>query len=264
MHMPDGLSAPVKERYWEIDAIRGFSLLAMIVFHTIFILGVFNLINGGVWIWICGYIPLGTSVFVIISGVALILRHGRMAGKPRGQYYLAIVKRGIEVIVIGIAIALSGSLLIKMFIGDGNYMYFNFLQMMGVCMILCIPFLWLGKWNFIPAVFFILLGRFLYTISGPAWLMIFGVIPPDFFPRDFFPIFPWLGVMLLGVSIGSILYPKGYRRFQLRPAGKIGATLAQIGKYPLQVYIVHIPLVGLTIIHILIIAGILGFSLGSF
>jgi uncharacterized membrane protein len=186
-----------------------------------------------------------------------------MSGKPRGQYYLAIVKRGIEVIFIGIAVALLGSLLIKIFIDDGNYMYFNFLQMMGVCMILSIPFLSLGKWNIIPAVFFILLGSFLETISGPAWLMIFGVIPPDLFPRDFFPIFPWLGVMLLGVSIGSILYPQGYRRYHIRPAGKIGTTLAQIGKYPLQVYVVHIPLVGLTIIHILIIAGLLGFSLGS-
>jgi len=261
--MPEGQPARVEERYWEIDAIRGLSLLAMIVFHTIFILGVFNIINGSVWIWICSYIPFGTSVFVIISGAALILRHGRMSGKPRGQYYLAIVKRGIEVIFIGIAVALLGSLLIKMFIDDGNYMYFNFLQMMGVCMILCIPFLSLGKWNFIPAIFFILLGGFLETISGPVWLMIFGVIPPDFFPRDFFPIFPWLGVMLLGVSIGSILYPRGYRRYHIRPAGKIGTTLAQIGKYPLQVYVVHIPLVGLTIIHILIIAGLLGFSLGS-
>jgi uncharacterized membrane protein len=261
MQMPE-LSAPVKERYWEIDAIRGLSLVAMIVFHTIFILGVFHIIDGGVWIWICSYIPIGTSVFVIISGVSLILRHGRMSDKPRGKYYLAIVKRGVEVFFIGVCVALIGSILIKLFINDGNYMYFNFLQMMGVSMILSIPFLRLGKWNIIPALFFMFLALFLKTLTGPIWLMPLGIIPADFFPRDFFPIIPWLGVMLLGVAIGSVLYPKGYRRFHIRSAGKIGSTLSTIGKYPLQVYIVHIPFIGLTLIHILIILRIFGITVG--
>ena len=51
--MDDVCPAPVKERYWEIDAIRGFSLLAMILFHTVFLLGVFHIINvdvlAGAW-----------------------------------------------------------------------------------------------------------------------------------------------------------------------------------------------------------------------
>ncbi len=260
--MDEGCPAPVKERYWEIDAVRGFSLLAMIFLHTIFLLGVFHIVDVEVWLGLYIYLPLGTSIFVIISGVALVLRHGRMLGQPRRAYYIAILKRGIEIILIGLVVSVIASLLILVFISDGRYMYFNFLQMMGLSMILCLPFLRFGKWNQIPAVFFILLGLFLETIKGPAWLMVFGILPPDLFPRDFFPIFPWVGVMLLGVCLGALLYPNGIRRYHLRLAGKLGQVLALIGRYPLQIYLVHIPLIGTILLIIVVLSGLCGFPIG--
>ena len=69
--MPEQM--PKRERYWEIDAVRGISLIGMILFHTIFVLGVFSIINVSVWEWVCNYIWLGTSIFVIISGMAAII-----------------------------------------------------------------------------------------------------------------------------------------------------------------------------------------------
>jgi uncharacterized membrane protein len=252
----------VKERYWEIDAIRGFSLLAMILFHTVFLLGVFHIINVDVWLGLGVYLPLGTSVFVVISGTSLILRHGRMLDKPRRAYYMAILKRGLEIMLIGLGVSVIASLLVLVFISDGRYVYFNFLQMMGLSMILCIPFLRFGKWNLISAVFFIMLGLFLETISGPAWLMVFGILPPDLFPRDFFPVFPWVGVMLFGVFLGALLYPNGIRRYNIRSAGMIGRGLAVIGRYPLQIYLVHIPVIGTVLIGIVVLSSLLGFPIG--
>ncbi|WP_319378613.1 heparan-alpha-glucosaminide N-acetyltransferase [uncultured Methanocorpusculum sp.] len=260
--MDDVCPAPVKERYWEIDAIRGFSLLAMITFHTIFLLGVFHIINVDVWLGLGAYLPLGTSVFVIISGTSLILRHGRMLDKPRRAYYMAILKRGLEIMLIGLGVSVIASLLILVFITDGRYVYFNFLQMMGLSMILCIPFLRFGKWNLISAVFFILLGLLLETVSGPTWLMAFGIIPPDFYPRDFFPVFPWVGVMLFGVFLGSLLYPNGIRRFNFPSAGKIGEGLAVIGRYPLQIYLAHIPAIGTGLLLLVVISGLMGCPIG--
>lgn len=262
MHMDDVCLAPVKERYWEIDAIRGLSLLAMILLHTIFLFGVFHIMDVDVWLGLGSYLPFGTSVFVIISGTSLILRHGRMLDQPRRAYYTAILKRGIEIILIGVCVSVIASLLILIFINDGRYMYFNFLQMMGLSMILCIPFLRFGKWSLVPAIFFILLGLIFETVKGPAWLMIIGILPPDFIPRDFFPVFPWAGVMLLGVFFGSLLYPNGIRRYYLRPAGKIGQFLAVIGRYPLQIYLIHVPVIGAVLLIIVVISGLCGFPIG--
>ncbi|HJJ47809.1 MAG TPA: heparan-alpha-glucosaminide N-acetyltransferase [Methanocorpusculum sp.] len=253
---------PTRPRYWEIDAVRGISLIGMILFHTVFVLGIFSIINVSVWDWVCSFLWLGTSIFVIISGVSLVLRHGRMEGSPRKAYYLAIVKRGVQVLLIGMAIALICSLFIYFFIQDGRYMFFNFLQMMGWSMIICIPFLKLGKWNFIPAIIFILLGLFLNTITGPPWLMPFG-ITPEIMPRDWFPLLPWTGIMLLGAALGSVFYPKGVRRFSFPDAGRIGRVFAKIGRYPLQIYIIHLPALILVIGLVVIITSALGCPVGS-
>lgn len=126
MHMDDVCPAPVKERYWEIDAIRGFALLAMIILHTVFLLGVFHIIDTEVWLGLYVYLPLGTSVFVIISGAALVLRHGRMAGRPRRAYHFAILKRGVEIFLIGVGVSVVASLLILLFINDARYTVLQF------------------------------------------------------------------------------------------------------------------------------------------
>lgn len=260
--MAEPAVTPLKERYWEIDAVRGISLIGMIIFHTIFVLGVFHIIDVSVWEWICNYIEFGTAVFVVISGAALVLRHARMADKPRKEYYLAIVKRGVEIVVIGIIVAVICSAAVHFFIGDGRYVYFNFLQMMGVCMLLSIPFLRFGKWTIIPAILIFILGLFLETLPGPAFLMPLGILPDGFMPRDYFPFVKWLGVMLFGVALGSLLYPNGFRRFSFPKAKTLGRTFAKIGKYPLQIYLIHLPVIGAIVLLVVIISTALGFPIG--
>lgn len=251
------------ERYWEVDAIRGVSLIGMVIFHLISLLVIFHMIvSFEFYASLTPYVHLGTSIFVIISGVALILRYGRMAGKPLREYHLAIIKRGLLVFFIGLMIAVVGSILIHFFIGDGRYMYFNFLQMMGLSMILCIPFLRIGKWSIIPALFFILLGFFMGTINGPEWMMIFGIYPTSLYPRDFFPLLPWFGVMLLGVWIGSVIYPKGVRTYKIREPKKFGSLIATIGKYPLEIYLLHIPILFALLWIIMTIAHLAGIPFG--
>ncbi|MDU9376157.1 hypothetical protein McpSp1_07490 [Methanocorpusculaceae archaeon Sp1] len=255
------------ERYWEIDAIRGIALIGMIVFHLISLMVIFHMSLTLDWYYeVCQYIHLGTSVFVIISGVALVLRYGRMTGKPKREYYVAILKRGLEIFFIGVAIALVGSLAIHFVIGDGNYMLFNFLQMMGLSMILCIPFLWLGKWNFIPAAVLIWIGlsfKTVYASAGFLWFLPFGILPEGmFYPRDYFPLLPWVGVMLLGVAIGSVLYPLGVRRFRMPDAGMFGKFLALVGKYPLEIYLLHIPILFGILYLIMIVSYVIGMPWG--
>lgn len=251
------------ERYWEVDAVRGIALIGMIFFHFISIMVILHMTIPFEWYAsMTPYAHLGTSIFVIISGVSLVLRHGRMEGKTDKAYYLAIVKRGGQVFLIGIIIAVIASLLIHVIVGDGRYMYFNFLQMMGLSMILCIPFLKLGKWSFIPAVFFILLGFYLQTLQGPEWLMAFGIYPASLYPRDYFPLFPWAGVMLLGVAAGSVVYPKGLRSYTIREPKPFGRFLALVGKYPLEIYLLHLPIIFAVLWVIMTVSHLIGMPWG--
>jgi uncharacterized membrane protein len=76
----------------------------------------------------------------------------------------------------------------------------------------------------------------------------------DFYSVDYFPVFPWFGVILVGMSLGSQLYP-GYRRripvpdFSRSP---FVIALAFLGRNSLAIYLVHQPV----IIAILCLAGI--------
>jgi len=249
----ESISTRTHERYWEIDSLRGFLIAGMIIFHTIFLLGIIGFISTGIWeSIICGdiipgirfeLIHLGTSLFVITCGLSLVLRLKRMEGLSRRTYNLAALKRGLIVLALGIGVAIVANIIIHFFIG-GEFMYFNFLMMMGVCMILAIPFVRLGKWNFIIGPLFILLGFFLSTINGPIGLLPFGIIPDGFFPRDYFPIFPWLGIMITGIAIGSVLYPNGNRKIEISNPNIIGRFLSVLGRKSLIIYLAHIPIIG--------------------
>ncbi|HJK58944.1 MAG TPA: heparan-alpha-glucosaminide N-acetyltransferase [Methanocorpusculum sp.] len=253
------------ERYWEVDAVRGISLIGMIIFHITSLMVIFHMIFTLDWYYeVCRYIHLGTSIFVIISGVALVLRYGRMAGHSKREYHVAILKRGIEIFLIGIAIAVIASVAIHFFVRDGNYMLFNFLQMMGISMIICIPFLWLGKWNIIPAAILIWAGFAIKSIhTGPIWLLPLGVLPDGmFYPRDYFPLLPWVGVMLLGVAIGSVLYPSGVRRFHIPDAGSLGKAFALVGRHTLAIYLLHLPIIAAILYVIMAVSNALGMPFG--
>ena len=70
---------------------------------------------------------------------------------------------------------------------------------------------------------------------------------------DYEPIFPWFGLVLIGMGLGEYLYPDGLRRFTLPQIPAVFMQpLAFLGRHSLIIYLVHQPLI------ILIIAAVTG------
>ncbi len=65
------------------------------------------------------------------------------------------------------------------------------------------------------------------------------------YTQDYFPLFPWFGVLLLGVGLGNVFYPGGKRGFTIREPGMVGEVIAKIGNgaVTLFIYLVHIPVI---------------------
>ena len=70
------------ERYWEVDAIRGIALIGMIVYHLLACMVIFHMIvEDAEFLTYYGTINIASASFVLIAGVALILRHARKKGE---------------------------------------------------------------------------------------------------------------------------------------------------------------------------------------
>jgi uncharacterized membrane protein len=100
------------------------------------------------------------------------------------------------------------------------------------------------KYNLVWGLLFIITGYFLTMINGPAWLLPFGIHPATFWSVDYEPVFPWTGIVLIGMGIGEYLYPGGVRKYAIPSIPSFFVQpLAFLGKHSLMIYLIHQPLI---------------------
>ena len=235
-------------RFWEIDLMRGLAIVLMVVFHLLYDLNYFIGygfdLNSGLWM----YVGRSAAIlFILLSGISLSLSFSRtIILKNTGQkVYLKYLKRGCRIFSWGMVI----TFMTWLFLGKG-VIVFGILHFIGVSIILAYPFLrFRDSKNFLTGVVIVLLGLYLgnFTFDSP-WLLWLGLRPHDFYTLDYFPICPWLGVTLIGVSAGNFLYHGYTRRFNIREVSsylpvRLGCM---VGKNSLSIYLIHQPvLIGL-------------------
>ena len=220
------------ERYYEVDAVRGIALIFMVLYHILFCLYFFGIID-----WFNPSVVSGApiaSVFILVAGLSLVLANR----KPLG-----LAKRGIELIAFGMIITA-----VTWIVYPHGFVVFGILHMIGVGTILSIPFLSEKvKW-YIPAVFGILiidLSFFLEGHTGSLLLLPFGLPYAGFVSLDYEPLIPWFGVMLLGLACGKLLYPSGRCRLLsgLSSMPSLLRPICFVGRHTLIIYMLHVPVI---------------------
>jgi len=248
------------ERYWEIDAMRGAAILGMLVFHFLAALVTFGLIQETeTFLKYYNTYIFGTGVFVILAGIAMVLRHERMRvkGKTNRDYYKALVGRALLLFVIAMMITLVtwifGILATSVFgmnsMENQPFIKFGFLHMLAISMLIAIPLLRFQKWNLVFGLILLAIGIFLIpNFTSPEWLFPLGIHSPEFLSttQDYFPLLPWAGILLIGVGLGNVFYPNGIRGFKLNyKPKKVIQFLSKIGNgtVTLIIYLVHMPVI---------------------
>ncbi len=236
------------ERYWEIDAIRGVAILGMLFFHFLAVLVMFHIIvETDEFLKYYNTYVFGTAIFVLIAGIAMVLRHERMRGHTTKEYYIALTNRAVFLFILAMLITLATWIGDTVLLDGQAFIKFGFLHMLSVSMLIAIPLLRFRKWNLIFGLIIMAIGIFIIpTITSPEWLFPLGIHGPEFMlhTQDYFPIFPWTGVLLLGIGIGNVFYPNGIRGFTLNyHPKKVIHFLTRIGNgmVTLFIYLVHIP-----------------------
>jgi uncharacterized membrane protein len=244
------------DRFWEIDCLRGIAVFLMLLYHFLYDLDFFGIEN--VQVRSGFFLYLGRSaafLFILISGTALSIGHSRALNKEaygvKTENFSRYLNRGIKLFSMGLVITA-----VTWIFFPEQYIVFGILHFFGVSAVVVYPFLKYRKENLFFSLFFCLLGLYLrdktFGFSALLWL---GFTPENFTTLDYFPIFPWFGVLLAGIFLGNCLYEGGIRRFNISNSMKnpLSRYISIVGKHSLIIYFLHQPL----FLAILLLSGLL-------
>lgn len=221
---------PKHGRIWELDAIRGISILGVIGLHLLFDLEVFfglpflqvpliRLYNQAIGIF-----------FVLLSGLCVTL------GKRP-------VRRGLEVFGLAMVItAVTWGMAKLQLMESALIIRFGVLHLLGLCMLLWPIFGKLPTWLLaILAIFILGLGYYFDTVTvASPWLFPLGLRAKGFTSGDYFPLAPFLGWFFMGAVLGRSLY--GKKQSLLPKASYTFPVLRWCGRHSLLLYLLHQPI----------------------
>jgi uncharacterized membrane protein len=228
-------------RLWEIDVTRGIAILMMIVYHTVFDLSFFGMypVNATTGPW--RFFAYATaSLFLLVVGISLVVSHDRAAVTLSGfSLTKKFLIRGAGIFALGLLVTVATWL----YLHEG-FVIFGILHLIGISVILAPIFFRFRKFNVTIGIFCIAAGYSIATLSGPDFLLPLGIIPSGFTSVDYTPLFPWFGMVLVGMGLGSWLYEGAVRRFSLKPLPEfIVSPLAFLGRHSIMIYLVHQPVI---------------------
>jgi uncharacterized membrane protein len=224
-----------------------------VLFHTLFDLNYFQVLTIEVYAGFWRYFAFATaSLFLLIVGISLTISRSRAASKISGhQLTLKYVVRGAGILLLGILVTAGTWLYLR-----EGFVVFGILHLIGVSVMISPLFFRFKKYNVLIGLLFVGIGFLLTGVNGPVWLLPLGIHPAAFWSVDYEPLFPWTGIVLIGMGLGGYLYPGGVRRFSLpRTPEFFEPPVAFLGRHSLIIYLVHQPLI------ILLIAGVFGIKL---
>jgi uncharacterized membrane protein len=219
-----------------IDALRGFAVAQMIVYHFIYDLNYFGWVQLAMtrdqpWI---GWRTAIVSQFLLLVGVSLVLR---LAHRPGWRDFWL---RWAQVAGAAALVSLGSWLMF-----GPRWIYFGILHFIAAALLAVRLLAPLREWNLLLAAV-AMLSWLLYR--DPAFnampANIIGFVTQKPRTEDYVPLFPWIAAALAGVGLGALWQRRGFAvapalaRLNARPP----RLLVFLGTWALTVYLLHQPI----------------------
>ena len=226
-------------RFWELDVLRGIAVVMMIVFHFLWDLNYFGIIQQPLYVGFWGIFQKITAIsFLLLVGICLTISYNNAVAE-KIDYKMKFLKRGARIFGLGLLI----TLMTFIFVPQGTII-FGVLHLIGISIILSILFVKLKYVNVLLGIAFIVVGVFLQSlIFNFPWLVWLGFLFREFYTFDYYPLLPWLGVILLGIFLGNVLYKNRKRIISTNkiPKPPFPNKFQWLGRHSLVIYFLHQP-----------------------
>ncbi len=234
-----------------IDVVRALALLAMAIYHFAWDLEYFGYTEPGTIVstgWIV-FARLTAGSFMVLVGIGIIYSHA--AGFKKRSFWIRLAKVSVAAIAISIA---------TWFLMPQGFIFYGILHSIAVSSVLALLFIKMPWFvNLVVAIFFLTGPFYLKTqlLTGPVWywLGLSLYVPPT---NDFEPVFPWFGLVLLGMVAARLSIDYGIREklASWRPDNVWIRISSFFSRHSLVTYLLHQPiLLGLLWVFVFITGG---------
>jgi len=219
-----------------VDVLRGFAVAQMIVYHFIYDLAYFgwlDLVMTRDQPWVAWRTAIVTQ-FLLLVGVSLVLR---TSFKPSTADFW---KRWAQIAAAALLVSLGSWLVF-----GPRFIYFGILHFVAAALLVARPLLRLGAWNIALGALCVVFGLVYsneFFNTPPANIVGFMTGKPR--TEDYVPLFPWIGVVLIGAGLAT-----RWQRAQWRVPNALRSLnehaprwLLFLGTWALTVYLVHQPI----------------------
>ncbi|HTN62650.1 MAG TPA: heparan-alpha-glucosaminide N-acetyltransferase [Devosia sp.] len=229
--------APARPRFAVLDIARGLAIIAMAIYHFCWDLAYFRFIDADIGYGL-GWVIFGRLVltaFLMLVGIGLVLAHGR------GIRWRAFWRR--EAMVVGAALLITVA---TYFAFPDSFVYFGVLHAIALTSLMALAFVRAPLALVVAAAAVAILLPAIYSdpfFDAPytSWIGFWVKAPPT---NDLVSVFPWFGIVLLGVIGARLILGSGVanRLAAIQPDNRVAHGLARLGRWSLIVYLVHQPI----------------------
>jgi uncharacterized membrane protein len=219
-------------RLASIDNLRGIAIVAMVAYHFAFDLAYFRLIDANFYrdaFWLNARTVILSS-FLLLAGVSLVL------AERRGQSHTHFWRHVLRIAACAVLVSAA-----SYFVFPRSFIWFGVLHAIAVSLVLVRPLAARPLAALVLGLAVIAAGIGLawpaFDREALGWIGFATVKPVT---EDYVPLFPWTGVILVGIALGHALARNDFRAVAM--FAMFPRVLALLGRHSLLVYMLHQPI----------------------